>query len=472
MQVDKDGSGRLEKEEYALLIKKSKLKLEPPFDLDADWALCKKVQTNLEGELGGHQRDEVTYHDFEQWWKGRLGIDEADIPVLPESMVSKIAEAAARDEKRRIQNGEVCEVAGQPGGRSGKALWALLRPRLVALVRMRLQWGPVHDIYDSVAESRFAVGELPQWIRDPDSQFSAIWDLTQVALLLYVAVTVPLRAGFDIAVPLWSTGFFIDLTIDLYFVLDICLNFRTAYYNLDGSREERPGKIASNYCHGWFFIDFISTLPVSYLAYLGDDAPAAALAGLDGSLGSAVEPSNSKNLRALKALRLVRLSKMLRLARIKKILTKYSHNPHIQSTLSVLTALFTILFLVHIMTCFFYLIGKENSTMDNGKEVLGWVTLEEEPHGEWTDQIGVGTRYLTSTFYILNALEHGGTNAEKGYALWAELMRDFILGLVAGKPITELGSLYQLLSFLYQLLTPSSCVSQRVSERSTRTMTS
>jgi hypothetical protein len=43
-----------------------------------------------------------------------------------------------------------------------------------------------------------------------------------------------------------------------------------------------------------------------------------------------------------------------------------------------------------------------------------------------------GTRYVTSMYYVLNALEHGATTMEKGYAMWAELVRDIILGMVAG----------------------------------------
>ena len=60
---------------------------------------------------------------------------------------------------------------------------------------------------------------------------------------------------------------------------------------------------------------------------------------------------------------------------------------------------------------------------------------ESDGYLNWTPRLrdtSVGTRYLTSTYLVLNALEHGSTDAEKGYALFAELMRDFILGLVAG----------------------------------------
>ena len=84
------------------------------------------------------------------------------------------------------------------------------------------------------------------------------------------------------------------MAIDVYFVADICLNFRTAIWLRDGTREVRPRKIAESYCRGWFSIDFVSTLPVSYQAYLGDDeAPADGL-DLAGSLGGGEGPGGNE----------------------------------------------------------------------------------------------------------------------------------------------------------------------------------
>ena len=37
--------------------------------------------------------------------------------------------------------------------------------------------------------------------------------------------------------------------------------------NRNGFRERRPRKIAENYIKGWFFIDFLSCLPVGYVQY-------------------------------------------------------------------------------------------------------------------------------------------------------------------------------------------------------------
>ena len=53
---------------------------------------------------------------------------------------------------------------------------------------------------DAQVESRYELVPLPKYIRDPDSGFSAVWDLMQVVFLLYVSVIVPLRAGFEVEV--------------------------------------------------------------------------------------------------------------------------------------------------------------------------------------------------------------------------------------------------------------------------------
>ncbi len=446
--VDADDSGRLDKQEFAQGAKKAKnmLGIDPPFDAELDWEKVAKRSNPITGE------DEVTYQAFEAWWKERLGIVDADIPVLPEYMVQKIEEAHYFAKKQLEREGKVQQptsptagaTADKTGPRSTTELWGSLRPRLLSVVRMQRQWGPLHDIYDSQQDSRFDQAELPRCIRDPESTFSAFWDLTQVILLLYVAITVPLRAGFSIEVELWSADFFLDLAIDLYFIADICLNFCTAFYKKDGTREDRLVPIAKNYVRGWFFIDLVSTLPVSYVPYFVDDGPV-----LAGSLGG--EDGNGQNFRAMKALRLVRLSKMLRLARIKKILMKYGDNVNLQTYISVGFTMFTILFLVHLLTCFFYMVGVDPQLLPNGVIIPGWVQAQEgweydadlkiltqsppsgdAPWGPVASDMGVYARYITATYLVLNALENGGTTSERGFALVAELMRDFILGMVAG----------------------------------------
>jgi hypothetical protein len=64
--------------------------------------------------------------------------------------------------------------------------------------------------------------------------------------------------------------------------------------------------------------------------------------------------------------------------------------------------------------------------------IKGWVSQQDS----WTEGgvmvVGMGTRYGTSTYYVLNALENGATDGERWFAIVAEFVRDFILGMVAG----------------------------------------
>jgi hypothetical protein len=185
----------------------------------------------------------------------------------------------------------------------------------------------------------FVDAPLGGCIRDPDSKFSGVWDLSAVVLLLYVTCTVPLRACFDIDVQLWSNPFWLDVVVDLFFVADVGINMRTSFYDRNGFRENRPRKMAEHYLRGWFFIDFTSCLPIGYMQYLVDDA------GTDG------------NFKAVKAFRLMKMSKMLRLARIKRILAKYGSDVNFQQYFNVGITLFGIVFLTHLLACFYYLIG-------------------------------------------------------------------------------------------------------------------
>ena len=137
----------------------------------------------------------------------------------------------------------------------------MLSAKLRALTQLQSSWGQLHNIYEARAESKFAESPLHPWTLDPDSSFTSIWDLISIVLLLYVTVVVPLRVCFGIAVEIWSFKFFIEVLVDSFFVADLALNFRIAYYDENGVRESRPTYIARNYLCGWFAVDLTSCLP-------------------------------------------------------------------------------------------------------------------------------------------------------------------------------------------------------------------
>ena len=81
----------------------------------------------------------------------------------------------------------------------------------------------------------------------------------------------------------------------------------------------------------------------------------------------------------------------------------------------------------------------------NDAQIIGWVHSQED----WTivvpdkelggnatkvevdPKIGLLTRYIASMYFVLNALENGYTTQERSYSIFAEFVRDIILGLVA-----------------------------------------
>ena len=129
---DTDGSGALAKDELAKLVKKAREKLNIDFDekdWENDWEMMHKTL-----------HDKVVFASFENWWKERLGIVKASIPVLPESMVNRIV---------------ACNppAVGKPM-RDGKSLWGILRPRVKMLVQMTTAWGNLQDLYSSTTHKQ------------------------------------------------------------------------------------------------------------------------------------------------------------------------------------------------------------------------------------------------------------------------------------------------------------------------------
>ena len=99
----------------------------------------------------------------------------------------------------------------------------------------------------------------------PESRFRRIWDALSVLFLNYVVWMVPLRVFFDVTVDALSTAWLIELGVDIFFLLDIWFNFRTGFVNDKHQVVMEPRKICASYVRGWFFIDFFSVLPISYI---------------------------------------------------------------------------------------------------------------------------------------------------------------------------------------------------------------
>lgn len=108
-----------------------------------------------------------------------------------------------------------------------------------------------------------------------DSLFKAVWDWLILALVIFTAIEIPYSVAF--LIPLQDEGntpklfkvtplLVFNLWVDLMFIMDILINFRTTF--VDSSSDEvvsNPKQIALHYLKTWFVVDFVAAIPFEFM---------------------------------------------------------------------------------------------------------------------------------------------------------------------------------------------------------------
>ena len=76
----------------------------------------------------------------------------------------------------------------------------------------------------------------------PASKFRSFWESWILSLVLYNAIGVPFEFGFGYRAPLWL--FIFDVVVDVAFLADIAINFRTAYFDRSGKLDAKGRRTA------------------------------------------------------------------------------------------------------------------------------------------------------------------------------------------------------------------------------------
>ena len=114
-----------------------------------------------------------------------------------------------------------------------------------------------------------------------DAIFKAAWDWFILILVIYTAIEIPYSAAFLLpeqirtrvsvndrfaALLAGSPLAVCNLCVDLLFVVDIPINFRSTYIN-EGTDElvTHPKRIAWHYFRSWFVIDLLSAIPFEFM---------------------------------------------------------------------------------------------------------------------------------------------------------------------------------------------------------------
>ncbi|XP_028997322.1 potassium voltage-gated channel subfamily H member 3-like [Betta splendens] len=181
--------------------------------------------------------------------------------------------------------------------------------------------------------------------------FKAGWDWLILLATFYVAVTVPYNVCFT-AVEIREDGgsaarnppSVSDILVEILFIIDIVLNFRTTYVSTSGQVVYDARSICIHYVTSWLFVDLIAALPFDLLY--------------------AFNISVNFGVHLLKTVRLLRLLRLL------QKLDRYS-----QYSAVVLTLLMsTFALLAHWMACVWYFIGRsEIESNSPASWDIGWL---------------------------------------------------------------------------------------------------
>jgi hypothetical protein len=98
-----------------------------------------------------------------------------------------------------------------------------------------------------------------RFILYPQDNFKTFWDIYISLILLISCFTAPIDIAFpDIETP--SYLIFANC-IDYMFMIDICINFLSAYENDQFKIVDDKKEICCNYLKGWFSIDILAIMP-------------------------------------------------------------------------------------------------------------------------------------------------------------------------------------------------------------------
>ncbi|CAB1342157.1 unnamed protein product [Coregonus sp. 'balchen'] len=294
---------------------------------------------------------------------------------------------------------------------------------------------------DVLPEYKLQAPRIHKWTILHYSPFKAVWDWVILLLVIYTAVFTPYSAAFllnEVEDELRrSCGYtcnplnVVDLVVDVMFIVDILINFRTTYVNHNDEVVSHPGRIAQHYFKGWFLIDIVAAIPFDLLIFRS----------------ASDEPQTTTLIGLLKTARL------LRLVRVARKLDRYSE--YGAAVLFLLMCTFALI--AHWLACIWYAIGnaeRTNSARIGGMKI-GWLdNLAEQigkPYNDTDPASGPSTKdkYVTALYFTFSSLTSVGfgnvspnTNPEKIFSICIMLIGSLMYASIFGNVSAIIQRLY------------------------------
>ncbi|XP_034412073.1 potassium voltage-gated channel subfamily H member 2-like [Cyclopterus lumpus] len=286
---------------------------------------------------------------------------------------------------------------------------------------------------DVLPEYKLQTPRIQKWTILHYSPFKAVWDWVILLLVIYTAIFTPYSATFLLSdqeeAAMQTCGYscsplnVVDLIVDIMFIVDIIINFRTTYVNSNDEVVSQSSRIAVHYFKGWFLIDMVAAIPFDLLIYRSGEETTTLIG-------------------------LLKTARLLRLVRVARKLDRYSE--YGAAVLFLLMCTFALI--AHWLACIWYAIGNVERSSSTG---IGWLdNLGEQLGRPYNDSIvgsgpSIRDKYVTALYFTFSSLTSVGfgnvspnTNSEKIFSICVMLIGALMYASIFGNVSAIIQRLY------------------------------
>uniref|UniRef100_A0A8D3C9J5 Voltage-gated inwardly rectifying potassium channel KCNH2 n=1 Tax=Scophthalmus maximus TaxID=52904 RepID=A0A8D3C9J5_SCOMX len=286
---------------------------------------------------------------------------------------------------------------------------------------------------DVLPEYKLQTPRIHKWTILHYSPFKAVWDWLILLLVIYTAIFTPYSATFLLSdqeeAAMQTCGYscsplnVVDLIVDIMFIVDIVINFRTTYVNSNDEVVSQSSRIAVHYFKGWFLIDMVAAIPFDLLIYRSGEETTTLIG-------------------------LLKTARLLRLVRVARKLDRYSE--YGAAVLFLLMCTFALI--AHWLACIWYAIGNVERSTSVG---IGWLdNLGDQLGKPYNDSIigsgpSIRDKYVTALYFTFSSLTSVGfgnvspnTNSEKIFSICVMLIGALMYASIFGNVSAIIQRLY------------------------------
>ena len=187
------------------------------------------------------------------------------------------------------------------------------------------------------------------WLSKPENYSRFAWEIFIMVFLILLGIMLPYISAFEPNNEVLSDS--VDNISIVVFSIDIFVNFNTGFYEKGVLILDRV-KIFKNYLSFWFWVDFLSTIPIDKV--FGFDSDSNNQAG--------------RIIKFVRVLRVLKLLKLIRLTKLKIMIIKIKDriaNKKLLAMITVFKLLLYLFLIAHTFACTMYSVSSENLEPDS-----------------------------------------------------------------------------------------------------------